>query len=152
MEYLPLTEKDQELIDAATAVIRKNYEPDRHGVGAAIRCKSGNVYSGVHLESPGIDICAEPVALGMAISNGEREFDSIVAVAMGDGRDPQVLSPCGICRELIKYYGEDISVIFVEDGDLKKCKAKDSQGPPISADLGSNRTSWFQPNHSREPI
>ena len=125
MEYLPLTDKDQELIDAAKVVIQKNYENDRHQVGAAIRTKAGRIYSGVHLESPGIDICAEPVALGMAISNGEREFDSIVAVGMGDGKEPHVLSPCGICRELIKYYGEDIAVIFVENGELKKSKAKD---------------------------
>ena len=125
MDYLPLTEKDHELIDAAKAVIRKNFENGRHQVGAAIRTKSGRIYSGVHLESPGIDICAEPIALGMAISNGEREFESIVAVGSGSDRKYRVLSPCGVCRELIKFYGEDISVIFVGDGDLKKCRAKD---------------------------
>jgi cytidine deaminase len=125
MKYLTLNEKDQELIEAAKSVIRKNFVPDRHQVGAAIRTKSGRIYSGVHLESPGIDICAEPVALGMAISNGEREFDSIVAVGMGDGKEPYVLSPCGICRELIVNYGKDISVIFVENGDIKKCKASE---------------------------
>ena len=137
MEYLPLTEKDRELIEAAATVIRKNHVDGRHQVGAAVRSKSGRVFSGVNLESPGVDICAEPVALGMAISNGEREFDSIVAVAMEDGRDPQVLSPCGICRELIKFYGEDISIIFVEDGDLKKCRAKDLlPGPYIYSKEG----------------
>ena len=125
MEYLPLTDRDQELIEAAKAVIRKNYENDRHQVGAAIRTRSGKIYSGVHLESPGLDICAEPVALGMAISNGEREFDSIVAVGMEFGKEPYVLSHCGICRELIKFYGEEISVIFVEKGEIKKCRAKD---------------------------
>ncbi|KPJ63459.1 hypothetical protein AMJ44_14460 [candidate division WOR-1 bacterium DG_54_3] len=33
MEYLPITKADQELIEAATSVIRKNYVPGKHHVG-----------------------------------------------------------------------------------------------------------------------
>jgi len=79
----------------------------------------------VHLESAAIDICAEAVALGMAASFGEREFDCIVAVTMADGKVPRVLSPCGVCRELIRFYGPGIAVIFVEDKTLKKCRVSD---------------------------
>jgi cytidine deaminase len=125
MEYLPLTKTDQELIEAATSVIRQNYVPGKHHVGAAIRGKSGRIFAGVHLESNAIDICAEAVALGMAASHGEREFDCIVAVTMADGKVPRVLSPCGACRELIRFYGPGIAVIFVEDGTLRKCKVSD---------------------------
>lgn len=125
MEYLPITKADQELIEAATSVIRQNYVPGKHHVGAAIRGKSGLIFAGVHLESAAVDICAEAVALGMAASNGEREFDCIVAVTMADGKVPRVLSPCGVCRELIRFYGPDITVIFVEDGAVKKCRISD---------------------------
>jgi len=49
MEYLPITEKDNELIEAAKNIIRDNYHEKRHHVGAAIRAKSGRIYAGVHL-------------------------------------------------------------------------------------------------------
>lgn len=124
MEYLPITKADQELIEAATSVIRKNYVPGKHHVGAAIRGKSGRIFAGVHLGSYATDICAEAVALGMAASSGEREFDCIVAVTMVDGKVPRVISPCGTCRELIRFYGQDIEVIFVGDGNLKKSKIR----------------------------
>jgi cytidine deaminase len=125
MEYLPITKADQELIEAATSVIRQNYVPGKHHVGAAIRGKSGRIFAGVHLESTAIDVCAEAVALGMAASFGEREFDCIVAVTMADGKMPRVLSPCGVCRELIRFYGPGIAVIFVEDKTPKKCRVSD---------------------------
>jgi len=125
VEYLPITESDKELIQAATSIIRQNYFPGKHHVGAAVRGKSGRIFAGVHLESGAIDICAEAVALGMAASNGEREFDCIVAVTMADGKTPRVVSPCGVCRELIRFYGPDIAVIFVEAGTLRKCRASD---------------------------
>ncbi len=125
MEYLPITESDQELIEAATSVIQQNYVPARHHVGAAIRGKSGRIFAGVHLESSAIDICAEAVSVGMAASNGEREYDCIVAITVTKGGEPRVLSPCGVCRELIRFYGPNIAVIFVEHGDLKKCRVSD---------------------------
>ena len=125
MDYLPIIELDEELIKVATDMIRKNYVEGKHGVGSAIRTKSGRIFAGVNLESAVIGVCAEPIAIGIAISNGEREFDSIVAVTLDNKKEPIVLSPCGNCREIIKFYGSDIAVIFVEDGMLKKCRVSD---------------------------
>jgi len=134
MDYLPITKRDQELIGAATSVIRKNYVPSKHHVGAAIRDKSGHIFTGVHLESAAIDICAEAIALGAAASNGERDFDCIVAVTMAEGKVPRVISPCGVCRELIRFYGPGIEVIFIEQGILKKCRVSDLlPGPYIDS-------------------
>ncbi len=61
----------------------------------------------------------------MAASNSEREFECIAAVAMGEGEEPRVISPCGACRELLRFYGEDIAVIFVENGQLRKATVRD---------------------------
>jgi cytidine deaminase len=121
IKYLPITGEDHELMQAATAVIQENYVPGKHHVGAAIRGRSGRVFAGIHLESNVIDICAEAIALGIAASNGEREFECIVAVTMADGKVPRVISPCGACRELVRFYGLDINVIFLEEGNLRKC-------------------------------
>ncbi len=40
-DYREIDAKDQELIDAAVDVIRRNYTDERHTVGAAIQCSSG---------------------------------------------------------------------------------------------------------------
>lgn len=44
---------DQNLIDAATEVLHRNFHPTRHQVGAAVLCESGNVYKGINVEACG---------------------------------------------------------------------------------------------------
>ncbi len=122
MDYRELTHEDEELIAAATEVLRRNYDPERHHVGAAVRAGSGKVYAGVHVESPGVDVCAEWTAVGAAASAGERRLACAVAVRYGGpgGREPVVLSPCGVCRELLYYYGPEMDVIVrTPDGPRK---------------------------------
>ena len=47
-------------------------------VGAALRTKSGKIYLGCNIENHGIQgICAERTAFAKALSEGEREFESI---------------------------------------------------------------------------
>ncbi len=125
MEYASITKEDQALIDAATAVIQNNFLRGKHHVGSAVRAKSGKIYAGIHLDSKNADVCAEQVAMGMAVSSGEREFDSIVAVQMRDVPKPTVIPPCKTCLELIDFYGPDMWVIIERDGELKKGNAKE---------------------------
>lgn len=90
-------------------------------VGAAIRAKNGNIYSGSNVESSsyGLSMCAERVALFTALNNGEKEFDSILIVA--DSSIPT--SPCGACRQLLFDYAPDIVIVM---SNLKKDKTVDS--------------------------
>jgi len=125
MEFVNLTEEDRELIFAATTVIKNNFLLGKHHVGAAVRAKSGKIYAGVHLESKNTDVCAEHVAIGIASSNSEKEFDSIVAVQMRDVSEPTIISPCAICLELINFYGPETWVILKIENELKKCRAKE---------------------------
>ena len=124
METDDLDARDRELIEAATEVIRRNHREGRHSVGAAVRCASGKVYVGVDVETTAYGPCAEPVAIGAAVSHGERDFVSIVAV---DGGDPAfaVLPPCGNCRQLLVDYAPDATVILPEGGRLVKARARD---------------------------
>ena len=65
-------------------------------VSAAILSKSGNIYTGVCIDTCStLGICAERNAIFNMITNGESQIDKVVAV-MPDGR---VGSPCGACRE-----------------------------------------------------
>ncbi len=117
-------EEDYELIAEAKKAISLNYDQENynHTVGAAIRCKNGKVYVGVNIYSLH-GVCAEQVAIGTAITNGEREFDSIVAVRGRTGEE--IIPPCGNCRQILHDYMPDCNVIVSVCGELKKIKAKE---------------------------
>src|SRR5579871_6632508 len=99
MEYLSLDQEDEKLIRAASAVIERNFQRHRHTVGCAVLAASGKIYIGVNIDTCGYGPCAEPIALGAAISSGEREFLRIVAVKGWDPAHP-TMPPCGNCRQL----------------------------------------------------
>jgi cytidine deaminase len=82
MEALPITVEDEQLIKAAKDTIRKFYKYGKHHIGAALRTKSGKIFTAVHLEANvgRVAVCAEAIVIGKAISEGEHEFDTIVAV------------------------------------------------------------------------
>ncbi|MFR8237800.1 MAG: cytidine deaminase family protein [Dorea sp.] len=119
-----LTRADYELLTEAQRVIRSNYDEveQNHTVGAAVRCKSGNVYAGVNVYSLH-GACAEQVAIGTAITQGEREFEAIVAVRGKDGEE--IVPPCGNCRQMLNDYMPECSVILRIDGEEKKVKARE---------------------------
>ena len=87
--------------------------------GAALRTKSGKIYSGCNIENNGIlSICAERTAFVKALSEGEREFESITVVGAPKGKEPtdQCL-PCGYCRQFMSEYVDDNFKICVIDRD-----------------------------------
>ena len=125
MKRYQLNDTDKKLIELALDVLSKNFDDGiyNHTVGCAILCKNGNIYKGVNCD--GIHgSCAEYVTMGIAISAGEREFDTIVAVH--EKATNSVLSPCGNCRQMLYEYCPDVKVIVNdENGNLIKVKARD---------------------------
>ncbi len=113
-----LSKADSELIQAATDAIRNRYRYDWQEVGAAIRLRSGKIFTGVSLDAylGRMAVCAEAVALGQAITvAGEFNIDTVVAVRHPPpeekDRPVAVVSPCGACRELIWDYDRNARVI-----------------------------------------
>ena len=119
-----LTEKDYELIAKAQKAIHFNYDEKNfnHTVGAAVLCKNGKIYVGVNVYSLH-GACAEQVAIGTAITHGERDFETIVAVRGKDGEE--IIPPCGNCRQILHDYMPECEVILSVDGENKKIKAKE---------------------------
>ena len=81
MTRYEITEKDKELIAIGLDTLKENFDDGiyNHTVGCAILCKNEKIYKGVNCD--GIHgSCAEYITMGMAISAGERDFDTIVAV------------------------------------------------------------------------
>lgn len=113
-----LSEPDIKLIEAARDMIRRRYRNDWQEVGAALRTRTGLVFTGVNLDAylGRMAVCAEAVALGHMVTEiGETGIDSIVAVRHPDPTEPDqtitVVSPCGSCRELIWDYDRNARVI-----------------------------------------
>jgi cytidine deaminase len=108
-----LTESDRRaLIDLANEARRRAYVPySRYPVGAALRTKSGRVFTGVNVESAAYPttMCAERVAVYKAVSEGEREFEVIAVVTDNGG------SPCGGCRQVLAEFGLE-TVVLIANG------------------------------------
>ena len=112
-----LCEKDLQLIEAARSIIALRSKPEAHEVGAALRTRSGKVFSAVNVKANvgRVSICAEAVAIGMAASAGDTDIEGIVAV----DQKGRVISPCGMCREMISDYSPQAEVIVSADDGLE---------------------------------
>jgi cytidine deaminase len=111
MKFFELTNEDHELIEKAKEIIEKNFDNKTytHTVGAAIRCKNGEIYVGINCD--GIHgSCAEFITMGMARAAGVREFENIVAVYKNAPN--HLLPPCGNCRQMLLEYCPGIKVIL----------------------------------------
>jgi cytidine deaminase len=84
------------------------------GVGAAVRARSGRVYTGVCLDlACGIGFCAEHAAVAEMLKHKESAIEAVVAVGSG-----VILAPCGRCRELMVQINPanlDCQVVLGED-------------------------------------
>ncbi|MFN8411188.1 MAG: cytidine deaminase [Anaerolineales bacterium] len=103
----------QALIDLAAEARRRSYVPySNYPVGAALRTKSGRLYTGVNIENAAYPqtMCAERVAIFKAVSEGETEFEVIAVVTNNGG------SPCGGCRQVMAEFGLD-TLVLIADGN-----------------------------------
>jgi len=103
----------QSLIDLANEARRRAYAPYSHyRVGAALRTKSGRIFTGVNIENAAYptSICAERTAVFKAVSEGERDFELLAVVTDNGG------SPCGGCRQVLAEFGLD-TVVLIADGE-----------------------------------
>jgi len=127
-------EEKNSLIDLANEARRRAYAPySNYRVGAALRTKTGKLYTGVNIENAAYPntICAERVAAFKAISDGELEFEVMVLVTDNGG------SPCGACRQVLAEFGLDTTFI-IADGAGKIFK---------ETTVGGLLPEAFQPQH-----
>lgn len=125
MKVYELNDNDRMLIEEGLKVLMANFDDGvyNHTVGCALVTQGGKIYKGVNCD--GIHgSCAEYITVGIAISAGERDFDTIVAVH--EKHLNSVIPPCGNCRQMLYEYCPDIKVIVNdENGKLVKVAARD---------------------------
>jgi cytidine deaminase len=126
MTEAALSSADRDLIAAATELIKARYLENRHHIAAAVRGASGRIYTGIHLDTyvGRASVCAEAVALGQAMAAGETAIDSIVSVRHPRPRElhrePQLVSPCGICREMLNDFAPGAAVLLAGEEGLER--------------------------------
>ena len=79
-------------------------------VGAAVRTKSGKIYSGCNVEnvSYGLSMCAERVAIFKAVAAGDPAIVEIAVVTDANPPSP----PCGACRQVLFEFGRHSDVVL----------------------------------------
>lgn len=137
METTALTSEDEALIERIGETNERAVDTDffdgAHIVAAGVRTGDGTVHDGVSLPASigRASVCGEPVAVGSAIADGYRhdEIETCVAVAYPmsdhDATEVRVVPPCGVCRELLADYNEDMRVIVPVDGEERVVRAID---------------------------
>jgi cytidine deaminase len=113
------------LLDTAHEARHKAHAPySNFSVGAAVRCKSGAVYTGANVESSsyGLTLCAERLAICIAMHAGEREIEAIALVADTDSAP----GPCGACRQFMYDFAPEADVTMANlKGDVRTLKVNE---------------------------
>lgn len=134
---IDLDESDVELYETARDLLLTTHHPVVHQVAAALRTESGRVYSGLHLGSRRINVCAESSAIANAEMAADHGIATIVAVCMDDAGRVVVTNPCGVCRELLTTYGPRAHVVVDVRGSVRKVPASELMPNP-----------WMFPNEN----
>lgn len=108
--------KDEDLISAAREAREKAYcRYSGFSVGAAIIDERGHVHVGCNVENAAYNLgnCAEAAAIAAMVQAGGKRI-SRIAVAGGHS-EIESCTPCGGCRQRIKEFGNDDTVVIVID-------------------------------------
>lgn len=104
-----------DLAAAAQTARDKAYAPySNFHVGAALRTENGAVIAGCNVENAAYPegVCAEAGAISAMVLSGERKFNEIVVVGMGD----VACTPCGGCRQKIREFtGPDATIYIINE-------------------------------------
>jgi cytidine deaminase len=128
LETHPLRPADEALIAQAGELLAARWVQDRHMVATALKTNAGAVHLGVHIQGSAgrSSICAEGIALGTALTNGDlHDVETVVSVQFKPAGVLRVISPCGLCRELLFDYCPDAWVVNYDDGDVARVRAAD---------------------------
>ncbi len=114
---------EEQILKAIEAKKKAHAPYSKYEVGAALKTKTGKVYTGCNIENNGIQsICAERVAFCKAISEGETEFESIVVVSGKQGeKELDFGTPCGYCRQFMQeFVDKDFKIIIYQSAEKQQ--------------------------------
>jgi len=107
-----------DLFDAAKRVRERAHAPySRFKVGAAVRGRSGRIYSGCNVENAAYPVgtCAEAGAIAAMLAGGDDAIGEILVLGWNDENPdaPGLTTPCGGCRQRIREFATPQTPIHV---------------------------------------
>lgn len=118
-------------INRAIENLRFSIAPiSKFNVSAILTSKDGEKITGVNIESSSLmpGCCAERTAFFKAISEGILDFESIIVIGGKDGKITDYVTPCGVCRQLMRDYCNPdtfLITVAIDENNYKSYKLKD---------------------------
>lgn len=114
-------EIETKMYEMAVAFLQKRFPTGWGGVGI-VHTAQGSFFTSVALECANASalLCIETGAMCEAQKYNERVTHCLCVVREDENAPFTVLSPCGICQERLRYWGEDVRVgVTTDDGSLR---------------------------------
>ena len=95
-----------DLLQLARRMMLRAYAPySKFHVGAAVRAEDGSIHGGCNVENAAYPqgTCAEAGAIAAMVAAGGKRILECVVVGPG----PEVITPCGGCRQKLREFGAD---------------------------------------------
>lgn len=111
-------EIETKMYEMAVAFLQKRFPTGWGGVGI-VHTAQGSFFTSVALECANASalLCIETGAMCEAQKYNERVTHCLCVVREDENAPFTVLSPCGICQERLRYWGEDVQVGVTTGGD-----------------------------------
>ena len=114
-------EIERTMYDMAVTFLKRRFPRGWGGV-AVIHTEQGSYFTSVALESANASVllCIEAGAMCEAHKYQEKVTHCLCVVREDETAPLCVLSPCGVCQERLRYWGEDVRVgVTTADGSLR---------------------------------
>ena len=116
---MTLNEKEiLDYIDEINLLLEKAYVPySKFPVAALLIDNNGKKHKGVNVENAsfGLTLCAERNAITTAVTENMKKKKVLVVT----GKTPDPISPCGACRQVIREFSDNDTVIILANKDKK---------------------------------
>ena len=90
---------------AQRMMLRAHAPYSKFHVGAALRAEDGSIHGGCNVENAAYPqgLCAEAGAIASLVASGHKRILECVVVGPG----PEVITPCGGCRQKLREFAAD---------------------------------------------
>ena len=114
-------EIEQELYRKAVELIEKRY-PTGWGGAGVVHTSKGNYYTSVSIDTANASAVVWILLGALRVAHKYNEkVTHCMCLTRDDENSPfKVLSPCGICQERLRYWGEDVQVAVTTSEDTIK--------------------------------
>ena len=112
---------EAEMYRLAVELIEKRY-PTGWGGAGVVHTSAGNYYTSVSIDTANASavVCIELGAMLEAHKYNEKVTHCMCLIRDDENAEFRVLSPCGICQERLRFWGEDVQVAVTNREEKSK--------------------------------